>query len=81
MPNDDPDYGGFPVAVTIPARTRVAEVEACWVAEDEELRGPLLIKRSQGCGGRKIRPEHHGILLDSNGMAGVIVIRLVLWLI
>lgn len=35
MPNDDPDYGGFPIAVTIPARTCIAEVEAYWVQEDE----------------------------------------------
>ncbi|KAL2831636.1 glycoside hydrolase superfamily [Aspergillus pseudoustus] len=28
MPNDEPDYGGFPIAVTIPARTCIAEVEA-----------------------------------------------------
>jgi hypothetical protein len=27
MPNEDPDYGGFPIAVTIPARTAIAEVE------------------------------------------------------
>jgi hypothetical protein len=27
MPNDEPDYGGFPIAVTIPARTGIAEVE------------------------------------------------------
>lgn len=27
MPNEDPDYGGFPIAVTIPARTGIAEVE------------------------------------------------------
>ncbi|KAL4782587.1 glycoside hydrolase superfamily [Aspergillus varians] len=33
MPNDDPDYGGFPIAVTIPARTGIAEVEAYTVAE------------------------------------------------
>jgi hypothetical protein len=38
MPNDDPDYGGFPIAVTIPARTGIAEVEAYWVQEDEEDR-------------------------------------------
>lgn len=38
MPNDDPDYGGFPIAVTIPARTCIAEVEAYWVKEDEEDR-------------------------------------------
>ncbi|KAL4942373.1 hypothetical protein BDV06DRAFT_235463 [Aspergillus oleicola] len=33
MPNDEPDYGGFPIAVTIPARTCIAEVEAYTVAE------------------------------------------------
>ncbi|RMJ12448.1 hypothetical protein BHE90_010900 [Fusarium euwallaceae] len=38
MPNDDPDYGGFPIAVTVPARTCIAEVEAYWIAEDEEDR-------------------------------------------
>ncbi|KZL71019.1 glycoside hydrolase [Colletotrichum tofieldiae] len=38
MPNDDPDYGGFPIAVTVPARTCIAEIEAYWVAEDEEDR-------------------------------------------
>ncbi|KAL2106501.1 hypothetical protein VUR80DRAFT_6647 [Thermomyces stellatus] len=38
MPNDDPDYGGFPIAVTIPARTCIAEVKAYWVSEDEEDR-------------------------------------------
>jgi beta-galactosidase GanA len=27
MPNEAPDYGGFPIAVTIPARTGIAEVE------------------------------------------------------
>ncbi|KAF2022378.1 glycoside hydrolase family 35 protein [Aaosphaeria arxii CBS 175.79] len=27
MPNENPDYGGFPIAVTIPARTGIAEVE------------------------------------------------------
>jgi hypothetical protein len=27
MPNDDPDYGGFPICVTIPARTMIAEVQ------------------------------------------------------
>ncbi|POS73062.1 hypothetical protein DHEL01_v208541 [Diaporthe helianthi] len=26
MPNDDPDYGGFPISVTVPARTMIAEV-------------------------------------------------------
>jgi hypothetical protein len=33
MPNEDPDYGGFPIAVTIPARTGVAE---CWAYSVEE---------------------------------------------
>ncbi|KAL4799496.1 glycoside hydrolase superfamily [Aspergillus venezuelensis] len=33
MPNDDPDYGGFPIAVTIPARTCIAEVEAYTIFE------------------------------------------------
>ena len=33
MPNEDPDYGGFPVAVTIPARTCIAE---CWAYSLEE---------------------------------------------
>ncbi|KAM0333438.1 hypothetical protein ACHAQA_002100 [Verticillium albo-atrum] len=27
MPNEDPDYGGFPICVTIPARTMIAEVQ------------------------------------------------------
>ncbi|KAM0547498.1 hypothetical protein ACHAPJ_010371 [Fusarium lateritium] len=38
MPNDDPDYGGFPIAVTPGARTCIAEVQAYWIAEDEESR-------------------------------------------
>ncbi|KAL2815207.1 glycoside hydrolase superfamily [Aspergillus cavernicola] len=33
MPNDEPDYGGFPIAVTIPARTCIAEVEAYTICE------------------------------------------------
>lgn len=36
MPNDEPDHGGFPIAVTIPARICVAEVEAYWVLEMEQ---------------------------------------------
>ncbi|KAH7018398.1 glycoside hydrolase [Microdochium trichocladiopsis] len=36
MPNEDPDYGGFPIAVTIPARTCIAEVEAYWICESNE---------------------------------------------
>ncbi|KAH7150310.1 glycoside hydrolase superfamily [Dactylonectria estremocensis] len=33
MPNEDPDYGGFPISVTIPARTMIAEVEFYSVSE------------------------------------------------
>ncbi|KAL2793362.1 glycoside hydrolase superfamily [Aspergillus keveii] len=33
MPNEEPDYGGFPIAVTIPARTCIAEVEAYTISE------------------------------------------------
>ncbi|KAF2799175.1 glycoside hydrolase family 35 protein [Melanomma pulvis-pyrius CBS 109.77] len=33
MPSEDPDYGGFPIAVTIPARTMIAE---CWAYSVEE---------------------------------------------
>lgn len=35
MPNEDPDYGGFPIAVTIPARTCIAECWAYSLEEDE----------------------------------------------
>ena len=34
MPNEDPDYGGFPVAVTIPAKTMIAELEVYHLTED-----------------------------------------------
>ncbi|KAJ4376815.1 hypothetical protein N0V86_006933 [Didymella sp. IMI 355093] len=34
MPNENPDYGGFPIAVTIPARTCIAE---CWAYSLEEI--------------------------------------------
>lgn len=27
MPSDDPDYGDFPISITVPARTSVAECE------------------------------------------------------
>lgn len=27
MPSENPDYGGFPISITIPARTRIAECE------------------------------------------------------
>ncbi|KAF2188509.1 glycoside hydrolase family 35 protein [Zopfia rhizophila CBS 207.26] len=36
MPNEDPDYGGFPIAVTIPSRTMIAE---CWAYSIEEEEG------------------------------------------
>ncbi|KAJ9661447.1 hypothetical protein H2201_006478 [Coniosporium apollinis] len=36
MPNDDPDYGGFPIAVTIPARTCIAECTAYSIEEAED---------------------------------------------
>lgn len=38
MPNEDPDYGGFPIAVTIPARTCIAQVQPYYIAEAEEDR-------------------------------------------
>lgn len=34
MPNEEPDYGGFPICVTIPARTMLAEAEV-YALEDE----------------------------------------------
>lgn len=37
MPGFDPDYGGFPICVTIPARTMVAEVEPYSLEEEGEL--------------------------------------------
>ena len=36
MPNEDPDYGGFPIAVTIPCRTMLAECWAYSLEEEEE---------------------------------------------
>lgn len=36
MPTEEPDYGGFPIRVTIPARTYVAEVEAYSLEEESE---------------------------------------------
>lgn len=35
MPNEDPDYGGFPICVTIPARTMIAELEVYSIEEEE----------------------------------------------
>jgi hypothetical protein len=37
MPNEDPDYGGFPIAVTIPARTCIAECTTYSIEEKDEL--------------------------------------------
>jgi hypothetical protein len=36
MPNEDPDYGGFPIAVTIPCRTMIAECSAYSLFEESE---------------------------------------------
>ncbi|KAL5114940.1 hypothetical protein ACEQ8H_007187 [Pleosporales sp. CAS-2024a] len=36
MPNENPDYGGFPIAVTIPAYTGIAEVWAYSLEEGED---------------------------------------------
>jgi hypothetical protein len=36
MPIEDPDYGGFPIRVTIPARTYVAECTAYFLEEKEQ---------------------------------------------
>jgi hypothetical protein len=33
MPNEEPDYGGFPIAVTIPARTMIAEVSFYFITD------------------------------------------------
>ena len=37
MPTENPDYGGFPIRVTIPARTYVAEVEAYSLEEGKDV--------------------------------------------
>ncbi|KAI1089473.1 glycoside hydrolase [Rostrohypoxylon terebratum] len=36
MPNEDPDYGGFPISVTIPARTMIAELEVYSLEESDK---------------------------------------------
>ncbi|RFU24064.1 hypothetical protein B7463_g12274, partial [Scytalidium lignicola] len=36
MPSEDPDYGSFPICVTIPARTMIAEVEVYSLEETSE---------------------------------------------
>ncbi|KAH7216348.1 glycoside hydrolase superfamily [Fusarium oxysporum] len=33
MPDEDPDYGGFPISVTVPARTMIAEVTFYTISE------------------------------------------------
>ncbi|KAI1371365.1 glycoside hydrolase superfamily [Hypoxylon crocopeplum] len=35
MPSENPDYGGFPICVTIPARTMIAELEVYSLEEDD----------------------------------------------
>ncbi|KAI0159943.1 glycoside hydrolase superfamily [Hypoxylon sp. FL1284] len=35
MPGEDPDYGGFPICVTVPARTMIAELEVYVLESDE----------------------------------------------
>ena len=35
MPNSDPDYGGFPICVTIPAKTMIAQVEFYYIEEEQ----------------------------------------------
>jgi hypothetical protein len=35
MPNEDPDCGGMPICVTIPARTMIAAVEVYALEDDE----------------------------------------------
>jgi hypothetical protein len=36
MPNEDPDYGGFPICVTIPAHTMIAELEVYLIDEADD---------------------------------------------
>ncbi|KAM5350921.1 hypothetical protein ACJ41O_003644 [Fusarium nematophilum] len=35
MPNSDPDYGGFPISITIPAGTMIAELEVYHLVDGE----------------------------------------------
>ncbi|KAJ5132335.1 hypothetical protein N7448_006493 [Penicillium atrosanguineum] len=37
MPNEDPDYGGFPICVTIPAHTMIAELEVYSIEESDDV--------------------------------------------
>ena len=36
MPSESPDYGGFPISITIPAKTGIAEVEVYALEEESE---------------------------------------------
>lgn len=36
MPSERPDYGGFPISITIPARTMIAEVEFYTLTGDDD---------------------------------------------
>jgi uncharacterized protein YbdZ (MbtH family) len=36
VPNEEPDYGGFPICVTVPAGTMVVEAEVYALEEEEE---------------------------------------------
>lgn len=38
MPSESPDYGDFPISVTIPARTRIAECQFYSLEDEESLR-------------------------------------------
>ncbi|KAJ5693067.1 hypothetical protein N7462_002490 [Penicillium macrosclerotiorum] len=37
MPNEEPDYGGFPICVTIPAHTMIAELEVYSIDEVDDV--------------------------------------------
>ena len=37
MPNEEPDYGGFPICVTVPAKTMIAELEIYHIEESEDV--------------------------------------------
>lgn len=37
MPGEDPDYGGFPISITIPARTCIAECEVYALEDIEDI--------------------------------------------
>ncbi|KAJ5735514.1 uncharacterized protein N7483_000639 [Penicillium malachiteum] len=37
MPNEDPDYGGFPICVTVPAHTMIAELEVYSIEKVDDM--------------------------------------------